>query len=424
LFLRHRTIYSATRDSRWRLDALRLALKRQIPETISTKPLSEAEYEQGFDLFWQHHGWTNYQDFVIPQLSRLLAPQLQSRNRISVLEIGPGPKSGLGFLPSSMRQSITKYTAFEPNRLFARKLIHELDPTGENVPFPSLNTLSVHERPFMKDTTVNEKYHIVIFCHSLYGIPSREQVVTRSVNLLATGPDGILVACHHDGAPQISNLVCHHSSLFPEGVVRIKDNDTTIDKFANFIAGHTVEDRGAKASMNINLREVCRALARHDNGHPGFLTFAAPEIIMTFNQHAGKLDELTDQVPLVTGIIKTKSRQVHFLPPAAIVRPTKIKQVRACVAWALKDQTSLTIVGGGHSGHCRWPGTVSVDMSAFDQVHIVQDVGDFNEAETLVVAGAGCKTGDIIQMLVCDRSAISKLLLLINSILNTFCLVV
>ncbi|KAH7174664.1 uncharacterized protein B0J16DRAFT_375471 [Fusarium flagelliforme] len=379
------------------LDALRIALKRQIPETISTKPLSDAEYEEGFDLFWQHHGWTNYQDFVIPQLSRLLAPQLQSRNRISVLEIGPGPRSVLGYLPSSMRRSITKYTAFEPNRLFARKLIHELDPTGDNAPFPSLKTLSVHERPFTKDTTVNEKYHIIIFCHSLYGIHSKEQVVRRSINLLATDPDGILVVCHRDGALQISNLVCHQSSLFPEGVVRIKDNDTAIDKFANFIAVHTVEEQEAKASMSMNLREVCRALARHDNDHQGFLAFAAPEIIMTFNQHAGKLEELTDQVPLFTGIIKTKSRQVHFLPPAAVVRPTKIKQVRACVTWALKHQTSLTIVGGGHSGHCRWPGTVSVDMSAFDKVHAVQDVGEFKEAEALVVAGAGCKTGDIIQ---------------------------
>ncbi|RBR25779.1 uncharacterized protein FIESC28_01409 [Fusarium coffeatum] len=379
------------------LDALRLALQRQIPETNSTKPLSEAEYEEGFDLFRQHHGWTNYQDFVIPQLSRLLVPQLQSRTRISFLEIGPGPKSVLGYLPTSMRRNITKYTAFEPNSRFVRHLVKDLNPTNENAPFPSLKALSVHELPFTTDTKVDEKYHIIIFCHSLYGISSKEDVLRRSISLLATDSDGILVVCHRDGAPQISNLVCHQSSLFPDGVVRIKDNDTTIDKFANFIAGHTVEDQEAKASMSINLREVCRALARHDNDHPGFLTFAAPEIVMTFNQHAKKLDELTDQVPLVTGNIKTKSRQVHFLPPAAVVRPTKMKQVRVCVAWALKYQTSLTVVGGGHSGHCRWPGTVSIDVSAFDQVHIIQDVGEFNEAEALVVAGAGCKTGDIVQ---------------------------
>ncbi|KAI1061056.1 hypothetical protein LB507_010162 [Fusarium sp. FIESC RH6] len=379
------------------LHALRIALKRQIPENISTRPLSEAEYEEGFDLFWQHHSWTNYQDFVVPQLARLLVPQLQSRDRLSVLEIGPGPKSVLGYLPSSLRRNITKYTAFEPNSRFVRHLVKDLNPTNENAPFPSLKALSVHELPFTTNTKVDEKYHIIIFCHSLYGIPSKEDVLRRSINLLATDPDGILVVCHRDGAPQISNLVCHQSSLFPEGVVRIKDDDTAIDKFANFIAGHTVEDQKTKASTSINLREVCRALARHDNDHPGFLTFAAPEIIMTFNQHAGKLEELTDQVPLVTGIIKTKTRQVHLLPPAAVVRPTKMKQVRACVAWALKYQTSLTVVGGGHSGHCRWPGTVSIDMSAFDQVHIVQDVGEFNEAGGLVVAGAGCKTGDIVQ---------------------------
>ncbi|KAJ4112490.1 hypothetical protein NW768_011656 [Fusarium equiseti] len=379
------------------LDAVRLALKRQIPETISTKPLSEAEYEEGFELFWQHHGWTNYQDFVIPQLSRLLAPQLRSGNRISVLEVGPGPKTVLGYLPSSMRQSITKYTAFEPNRLFARKLIQRLDPSGENAPFPSLKTLSVNERPFTQDTTADDKYHVIIFCHSLYGIPAKEHVVRRLVSLLATDPNGILIVCNRDEALQVSNLVCHQSSLFPEGVVRIKDRDMTIDKFTSFITGQTVEDQEEKASMSTSLREVCRASARHDNGPPGFLVFSASEIIMTFTQHAVKLNELIDQVPLLTRITKTKSRQVHFVQPAAVVRPTKIKQIQACVTWALKHQTSLTVVGGGHSGHCHWPGTVSVDMSAFDQVHIIQDVGNFNDAEALVVAGAGCKTGDIIQ---------------------------
>ena len=55
----------------------------------------------------------------------------------------------------------------------------------------------------------------------------------------------------------------------------------------------------------------------------------------------------------------------------------------------------------GHSGHCLWSNDVSVDMAAFDKVHILA-AGDSggksgSKSISLIVAEAGCKTGDIIR---------------------------
>lgn len=61
----------------------------------------------------------------------------------------------------------------------------------------------------------------------------------------------------------------------------------------------------------------------------------------------------------------------------------------------------LTVVGGGHSGRCLWPNVVLVNMGAFNQVHILtagEDGGDSgSNFGSLVVAEAGCKTGDIVR---------------------------
>ncbi len=54
--------------------------------------------------------------------------------------------------------------------------------------------------------------------------------------------------------------------------------------------------------------------------------------------------------------------------------------------------------GWGHSGHCLWPNVVSVDMGAFDQVHVttIREEG-VTYVCTRTVVGGGCKTGDIIR---------------------------
>ncbi len=39
-----------------------------------------------------------------------------------MLEIGPGPKTILGYLPTYLRRKVGRYVAFEPNRMFISTL--------------------------------------------------------------------------------------------------------------------------------------------------------------------------------------------------------------------------------------------------------------------------------------------------------------
>lgn len=77
-----------------------------------------------------------YQNFIILQLSQLLASILNSRISISVLEIGPGSQSVLGHLPVSLRRKVRKYSAFEPNVVFAARLENGFDAYETQRPFP------------------------------------------------------------------------------------------------------------------------------------------------------------------------------------------------------------------------------------------------------------------------------------------------
>ncbi|KAJ4243060.1 hypothetical protein NW757_011591 [Fusarium falciforme] len=98
------------------LDFLKKALREKGTATSSTTPrLSDSQYLHGFSILAR--GSNAYQDFIIPQLAQL-APLVNSDSPISVPEIGPRPKSILGYLPEHLRKKIGKYSALEPNQLF------------------------------------------------------------------------------------------------------------------------------------------------------------------------------------------------------------------------------------------------------------------------------------------------------------------
>jgi hypothetical protein len=166
------------------LDSLKLALRRKVKATAPPKnhPLSDEEYSAGFDILAQGLGWTtSYENFVIPRLSQLLAPLFDSRVRVSVLEIGPGPKTVLGYLPERMRRKVGKYTALEPNALFATRLEEWLCPTSQAAPpLPSLESPpDIHRIAFVADPGPEDedaatgaggadgKFDVVLFCHSM-----------------------------------------------------------------------------------------------------------------------------------------------------------------------------------------------------------------------------------------------------------------
>ncbi|KAK8040754.1 hypothetical protein PG994_013761 [Apiospora phragmitis] len=143
-----------------------------------TQRLSDAQYSDGFDSISQGAGWSTYQKFIIPQLSQVLMPLLSSRDRISVLEVGPGPKS--------------------PN---------------------------------------------VLFCHSMYGMSPQRKYIEKALGMLVNLPkDGMVVVFHQEETLDVNGLACHRTASFPEAFLSIEDEDETLDSFAAFVTGISIQN--------------------------------------------------------------------------------------------------------------------------------------------------------------------------------------
>ncbi|CAJ2507115.1 Uu.00g083010.m01.CDS01 [Anthostomella pinea] len=401
------------------LDSLKSALTAVTQKATATRsslpqPLSDAQYSDGFDMFVRGEGGATYQDFIVPQLSLLLAPLFDSHTHISLLEIGPGPESVLGRLPVPLRQKIKRYAAFEPHDLFATNLEEWLCSTAETGerPLPCLECPpGISRTPFVVDDEAGDgagscmddgdgKFDIILFCHSMYGMKPKHSFVERALDMLVEHPDGGMVVIFHRDNLHLNGLVCHRTASFPAGTIRVEDSDGALDRFAPFVAGFVGQDIDIDNAIRVEWRKVCRALGRREEAHPGHLVFSSPEIMVAFTRHATALPELIGQVPLVDGDKAVKNREARFHRPASVVTPTTVEHIQTCVRWALKHGCGLTVIGGGHSGHCLWPNVVSVNMGAFDQVHIytAEEDGGENGSDIgpLIVAEAGCKTGDII----------------------------
>ncbi|KAK0381115.1 hypothetical protein CLIM01_01472 [Colletotrichum limetticola] len=376
------------------LNSLKRDLRQQAASHgsvhVSPQTLSDAQYSAGFSFFEPGSRCTTYRDFILPQLCQVLNPILGSRSGISVLEIGPGPRSVLGDLPRDMKRKIKRYTAFEPNSLFALRLEEGLLST-EEAALPCLETgPDVRKAPFDPENSLkalgDDKFDIIVLCHSMYGMTSKEDYICAIIDLLdEQTANSRAILFHRHGSLGLASLVPHQTSNFPTGIVRVANTDESLDSFASFIAGFVPKSDKVLQEW----RETCRAIGRRDIGD---LVFAAPDVMMTFSRHSTALPDLTSQLPLIVGDIHVKNREARLHCPASMIRPGHIHQVQECVRWALEHRTALTVVGGGHSGHCVWPQTVAVDMSAFNHVHVVA-----GEAGRLVMAGAGSKTGDIIR---------------------------
>lgn len=385
---------------------------RQKATAIGT-PLSDEQYCAGFELFVQGSGWVIYQDFIIPQLSKLLMPLFSSQAHVSVLEIGPGPKSVLGHLPGSLRRKIKRYTAFEPNIVFATAMDEWLcsNPEGEP-PFPCLDRCpKLHRVPFslkghMEGNAadgpheIDEKYDVILFCHSMYGLNPKAKFIERALEMLVEQAEEAMVAVFHRDGLAFGRLVCHRTASFPTAEIGVPNNDDALDKFASFVAGFGLQDTEQDEATKIDWRETCRALGRRSEAQPSHLFFSAPDRMVAFTRHSTALPELTAEVPAVE-TVQVKNWEARLCHPASVVRPTEIRQVQSCVQWALKHKTGLTVIGGSHSGHCLGPSIVAVDMTAFDKVHICQskneEAGLALVRTSLVVAEAGCKAGDIVR---------------------------
>ncbi|KAK7977163.1 phosphoribosyl transferase domain protein [Apiospora saccharicola] len=389
------------------LESLKVALRQKATEATSKKRLSDTQYGEGLEILVQGSGRRTYEEFIIPQLSTGLGLLFDRRTHVSVLEVGPGPKSVLGHLPLRMRRKIYRYTAFEPNRLFASQLGEWLSPTTttsdtEERPMPRLReTPDIRPVPFTLETTLgaeeNQAFDVVLLCHSMYGLNPHHRYLERALEYL--DKRGWLVVFHREGALRLNGLVCHEVASFPEGTVSVAEDDETLDCFSRFVTGFDADE-----VTRAEWREVCRALGGRELETPGSLMFGAPEVMMAFTCNASyALPQLAAQVPLLEGDRKIKSWEARTCPPAAIVRPTEIRHIRHCVRWALDHGLGLTVIGGSHSAHCLRPQLVAVDMSAFNRVHIFARTkaeecsGSTPGPGSLVVVEAGCDTGTVIR---------------------------
>ncbi|KAL4724537.1 hypothetical protein ACLX1H_007978 [Fusarium chlamydosporum] len=393
------------------LDTLKQTLRQTARATAShtTEPLTQTQYSAGFDVLLQGLGWMTYQDFIVPQLSSLLTRLLNSRAYISVLEIGPGPKSVVGYLPYRIRHRVTTYVAFEPNDLFAMRLDDWFHPsTGTEPPLPCLERRpDIHRMPFTQDnadesTSGGEKFDVVLFCHSMYGMKPKHRFIEKALDLLGDHPEpGIVVVFHRDSDFNLDGLVCHHTASFPTGIVQVSTDDETLDRFTSFIAGFSFRDAKTDDAIRGKWRELCRALGCRDKENPRHLLFNSPDIMAAFTKRAIALTDLMKQIPLANKVRRVKNQEARLHHPASIVRPTHIQHIQQCVKWALEHHVGLTVIGGSHSGHCVWPNVVAIDMSAFNQAHTItaEENGGVpsSDSSSLIVVEAGCNTGDIIR---------------------------
>ncbi|EKD19486.1 hypothetical protein MBM_02723 [Drepanopeziza brunnea f. sp. 'multigermtubi' MB_m1] len=392
------------------LDTLKQALTGEASARAWSlgRRLTDTEYSAGFETLSQGSEIETYRHFIIPQLCQQLAPLLSAHERVSVLEIGPGPKSLLGHLPVHLRGKIRRYTAFEPNGLFAARLEKWIcDGSEKEGPLSSLDTpFTIHRRPFDLECgpnkgrgAIEEQYDIILFCHSMYGMKHKRKFIEKALGMLST--DGVVVVFHREGILCLDGLVCHRTASYPTGVASVADEDGSLDSFTPFVAARVALAVHADMNCRVCWRKVCRDLGRRDATRPGELFFDSPTIMATFSRHSDKLSELTDQVPTAAEGLLVKSWEARLRRPATIMRPTEISHVQRCVEWALKYDFRLTVLGGGHSGNCLWPNVVSVDMSAFDQMHIFKDDMGCGEAGlkpgAFIMVESGCKTGNVIR---------------------------
>ena len=397
------------------LDSLKQELRsaataNKSPNTPKMSNLSDEQYSAGFSTLAAQKA---YRDFIIPQLSSLfsslLSSLLSTRPSLSILEIGPGPKSVLGRLPGHHQRRIGKYTAFEPNKLFAPRLMQSLRSASEGgeAQLPCLESepdIRCESFPAPEEEMAcfgdGEKFDVILFCHSLYGMKNKHGVIEHALGLLRRDSgDETVVVFHRDGNLELDGLVCRRMAVFPTGVVHVRDEDEALDTFTDFVAGSAVRDIAAVKEVHEAYREVCRTLGRREGARPGYLSFSSPEIMVTFEKKASDLPALTKQVPLANGESRIKNREARIRHPSAVVRPETIQHVQQCVRWALNNKAGLSIVGGSHSGNCSWSHVVAVDMSAFNEIQVLPTGSEdpsASNAAPLVVVGAGCTSGEII----------------------------
>ncbi|TQW08302.1 phosphoribosyl transferase domain protein [Cordyceps javanica] len=230
----------------------------------------------------------------------------------------------------------------------------------------------------------------------MYGMNPQRQFVEHALGMLTQRLDAMVVIFHRSTSLNVEGLVCQQTACFPSGVMSVPDEDKSLDSFARFISGSDYQNSDSHDALKSAWRKVCHNLCFRDDTRPDHLSFNAPTVMMTFTRHATALDDLATAVPLGEAS-HIKNRQARRRRTAVVAKPAELSHVRRCVCWALKHRVSLAVIGGGHGGHCLQPNVVSIDMAAFNSVDLVHSKDHGVSGSDLVVAGAGCRSEDIIR---------------------------
>lgn len=372
------------------------------------QPLSYSQYKAGYDILTLGLGNLTYNQFIIPQLSRLLS-NIESPSNISILEIGPGPNSVVAQIPYHIRRLITKYAAFEPNDIFATHLESCLRRCTEGrSQLPCLaEKADIRRVPFTTDKIrsgqpdmdmCDKAFDVILFCHSMYGMKRKQAYLEKALGMLAER--GIIIVFHRGESLFIENLACHQTACFPTGKVSVENSDHQLDYFSSFIAGLYPQNTDAgdtRQEIMFRWRSICREMGAADRDVQDCLWFRSPTTMVAFTKNAASLSNLVAEVPIMAQK-QIKNRDARLQRSAAHVVPRDIKDVQHSVRWAIKNKLQLTVLSGGHSDHCIRSNVVTIDMASFNDVNVTQmDDCPGHEPSYLVVAGCGCKTSDIIQ---------------------------
>lgn len=349
--------------------------------TIKQRTLTDAEYCNGFQALLKGTEWKTYLDFIIPELYHLVDSKTRSCKAFSVLEIGPGPRSVLGYLPINLKRKITSYTAMEPNELCALHLKESLRITTSGLRFPALQYECIHRTPFDVADDIsstldygvgseNVKFDLILLCHSMYGMGSKSGCIRRALDLLVEDPLGTLVVFHRDGSLDLGSLVCQRKMSFPTGVASVPDSDEEIDRFASFITGIEFKETKCGNAVRDKWRDICRSLS--SSKLPRHLAFGSPNVMLTFTKRSLAFRELRENFNATVQQRHVKNCEASRHGLDLVLKPTSISQVQKCIRLAQKSGSGLTVIGGGHNGHCVTPHCVAIDMSACNQVFVIK----------------------------------------------------
>eukprot|EP00899_Mesostigma_viride_P018322 jgi/Mesvir1/26491/Mv16157-RA.1 len=333
------------------------------------RTLTQEEYARCYRA-WTRFAAAEY-EAMVEGLAGELDRAFPSPVTFSLLDVGAGPASLAARLPARIRDRVRRFGAYEPHAGFAASLACSVGDALPLVKAPAIATVPFGEA--VGAEPVRERWDVVLFSHSLYGMASKSAALSLARRALT--PGGIVVILHRAGT---LSLGLPERLLGERMLATVPNRDDDIDMAAAFLCGYILADPQV-------MRAVCRRLATPAT--PDGLSFATPVAVAVAHSAAYELSRL--QVPMAPAEFVVKSRDARRAQPACVVRPVLDAHVQACVRWAVGSQMPLTVIGGGHAAHCVQEGIVAIDMSALDRVVV-------DPLARTVTAGAGATAGKIV----------------------------